>query len=128
MKIYFVGIHNKPGMQPLDSRTWSGKVIDLVIAELGAAAVCVKTNLIDKDYMPELALTEGKKWHTRNTVQPGDIVVLLGGSTYINFAKHLLPENVPVVTALHPASFAVRRDRAEYVQKLVKSIQNVRCA
>ena len=31
---YFVGMHNKPGMKPLDSKTMSGKMIDAVIKEL----------------------------------------------------------------------------------------------
>lgn len=40
-RIIFVGIHNKPGMEPLDSRTKSGKIIDEVIAGLEGRE-CVK--------------------------------------------------------------------------------------
>jgi hypothetical protein len=47
-RIIFVGIHNKPGMKPLDSRTKSGKIIDEVIRGLEGRE-CVKTNLFDCD-------------------------------------------------------------------------------
>ena len=46
----FVGIHNKPGYEALDSRTKSGKVIDKIIARVSAE--CEKKNLYPVDYMP----------------------------------------------------------------------------
>jgi hypothetical protein len=48
MRVIFVGMHNKPGMEPLDSRTKSGKLIDRIINELPID--CIKTNLYDDSW------------------------------------------------------------------------------
>ena len=49
--VLFVGMHNKVGMKPLDSKTMSGKMIDAVIKELPFK--CIKTNLCEVEYFPK---------------------------------------------------------------------------
>lgn len=51
MRVIFIGMHNKPGLQPLCSSTRSGKVIDQIIERVPVA--CVKANLIDGDCIPD---------------------------------------------------------------------------
>lgn len=50
MKIVFVGIHNKPGFNPLDSKTKTGKIIDSSIALINYPVE--KLNLFPVDYLP----------------------------------------------------------------------------
>lgn len=80
MKIYFVGIHNKPGMKPLDSKTKSGKIIDQIISQFPDCE-CIKTNLCDIDYFPidrfEIR-EECQKWNETYGAKEDSIIVLLG--------------------------------------------------
>lgn len=80
MKVIFVGIHNKPGMTPLDSQTRSGKVIDRVIAQLPGVE-CLKSNFIDLDHYPDDAHDVVKyflQWEKRVDYKKEDLVVALG--------------------------------------------------
>ena len=45
MKILFVGLSNKPGAEPFDSKTNSGKVLDKIISSLNHE--CFKRNLVN---------------------------------------------------------------------------------
>ena len=53
MKIIFVGIHNKKGFEPLDSRTKTGNIIDRIIERCDKGFEFEKTNLFDRDEMPK---------------------------------------------------------------------------
>lgn len=91
-KVYFIGIHNKPGMLPLDSKTKTGEIIDKIITELGDEFVCIKTNLFDTDNMvtdKKEILKQNLNWNEKYDLMPEDIVVLLGNDVKNNFmAKH----------------------------------------
>lgn len=82
MRIIFVGIHNKPGMQPLDSKTKSGKIIDEIIKLLHNIDIeCIKINLYDCDYHPTnyiVQLNYQIDWLRKLKPQKYDLVVLLG--------------------------------------------------
>lgn len=118
-RIIFVGIHNKPGYTPLDSRTKSGKIIDEVIAGLPGRE-CVKTNLFDTDKLPEQKYM-GEwvlDWIERVRLHHTDTVVLLGDIVQREFPS--LP--VRIIKAPHPASRHIKRQ--EYISNLIQKIIN----
>lgn len=117
--VFFVGIHNKPGMKPLDSQTMSGKIIDGIIKELPFK--CVKTNLCEIEYMPtdwnqinEAGITWGEKYPRKKT----DIVVLLGAWVHDNFFWN----DCKIVKLPHPASFISRVNKENYIKKAIDKI------
>jgi hypothetical protein len=119
MKVIFVGMHNKPGMQPLDSRTMSGKIIDALIEKLNTE--CVKTNLCDVEYMPKDFLeinNHGIAWHERVKPELNDVVVLLGNWVHKNFWH----DNLNTVKLKHPASCMGRVNKEEYVKNAISVI------
>ena len=84
--VLFVGMHNKVGMKPLDSKTMSGKMIDAVIKELPFK--CTKTNLCEVEYLPKdwLEINQhGIDWGEKYKPKENDIVVLLGKWVHDNF-------------------------------------------
>jgi hypothetical protein len=113
-RIIFVGIHNKPGMEPLDSRTKSGKIIDEVIAGLDGPE-CVKTNLFDANELPEGESLKYLAWDWVNRIKPVhcDVIILLGQGVQAHFVFY--SENI--VKAAHPASRHHKRE--EYIANLI---------
>lgn len=59
VKICFVGIHNKPGKEPLDSTTKTGKVIDRIIEACGEDYEFQKRNLFTGTVFPPKWQREG---------------------------------------------------------------------
>lgn len=49
--VYFIGLHNKPNMMALDSRTKTGKIIDMIISKVELPYK--KLNLFPVDFMPK---------------------------------------------------------------------------
>jgi hypothetical protein len=108
-RIIFVGIHFKTGMEALDSKTKSGKLIDKCIGlidispEQGVRFVCSKTNLINGEsmpdpYNPEL---EAHQWAIREKFDAStDIIVALGKDVQKAFR---IAGFKNVVAADHPA-------------------------
>jgi hypothetical protein len=118
--VLFVGMHNKPGMEPLDSRTWSGKIIDKVIA--GLKNECGKTNLCDVDYLPidtEEINQHNYKWYFKYH-DANSIVVLLGNWVERNFYR----DDKNVVKLNHPSSFICRKNVDSYVQDAISKIKD----
>lgn len=124
-RIIFVGIHNKPGMEPLDSRTKSGKIIDEVIKGLEGRE-CVKTNLFDVDEMPDKKnMLDWDKWVDemvfdwveRTKLYMGDTVVLLGDEVKKYFTIGPLKRKI---TVPHPASRHIKPE--QYIQSLIDKI------
>ena len=114
--IYFVGMHNKPGMLPLGSRSPSGKQIDLIIKELNCK--CVKTNLYDIDYFPneEDKLELAGKWIFRIQPKRHDIIVLLGAEVHKNYI-HTVGK---VIKLPHPSPLYMNKEKkANYVKNAV---------
>ena len=120
MKVYFVGMHNKPGMEPLDSRTISGKMIDAVIKELPFE--CTKTNLCEVEYMPtnwndinEFGIAWGEKYPREKT----DVVVLLGKWVQGNYFWN----DCNIVNLPHPASCMGKDKKEEFVKNAIRLIK-----
>lgn len=102
-RVFFVGIHNKPGKSPLDSSTQTGKFIDGIISLIDKEkAECVKTNLCEKERaaidreIPAL----NKAWIIKYKPRMGDIIILLGLWTQTNFKRSGMYN---YVFATHPA-------------------------
>ena len=106
INIYFVGMHNKPGMKPLDIRTKSGKIINDVIGKLmlGYDVQCFKTNLCELEELPnhpQVIVRESKDFHNRFNLMQDDIVILLGDWVKRNFIKMYAGHFIYLA---HPAS------------------------
>ena len=122
-RVIFVGLHNKPGMKPLDSKTKSGKLIDRIIEKCRRHGMNIlKTNLYDVDYVPE-----GKEkgelafdWIDRVELFKGDIIVLLGAMVHYDFPNLTMDGLIKVA---HPASKRSHADMDEYVEKTFELIK-----
>lgn len=119
--IYFVGMHNKPGMQPLDSRTKTGKLIDKIIYVLQENK-CVKTNLYNTDYRPNIIqkFDLAMDWHHRIKPSPDDIIVLLGTEVHEHYVKTL--EHRKIIKIPHPASRRSHESITGYILYAVEEI------
>lgn len=118
-RIIFVGVHNKPGMEPLDSRTKSGKIIDEVIAGLPGRE-CLKTNLYNTIEIPQTKmerLFHATEWRVKINPTYEDITVTLGLHVHFNFA---LTYPYQIIFANHPASRHIKKD--EYIKELIVKI------
>ena len=122
MKVIFVGMHNKPEMKPLDSKTKTGKVVDRIIAGLNGFE-CQKSNLFEMDYHPE----EKKEiwaanlhWNEKYQPSSDDIIVLLGSWVH----KEFLLTNANIIKVGHPAGFFYRSNKNtdEYVISVISKI------
>lgn len=119
MRVIFVGVHNKPGMYPLDSRTMTGRVIDRIIKELPDGYHCIKSNVFNIDYWPQNQTDELNRqwvenWKERMDYKPTDIVVTLGHCVNGIFRK----TKTPSIKVWHPASVWSTKGKEEYITKL----------
>lgn len=127
-RVIFVGLHNKPGMKPLDSKTKTGKLVDRIIEKCRHHGMNVlRTNLYDVDYLPE-----GKEkgalafnWIERVELFKDDIIVLLGAMVHYDFPLLTLDN---IIKVAHPASKRSHVDMDEYVQKTFDLIKKVSSA
>lgn len=124
-RVIFVGLHNKPGMKPLDSKTKSGKLIDRIIEKCRYHGMnTLKTNLFDvdelpaKDVMPILSFD----WVERVQLFKGDIIVLLGAMTHKYFPP--IPMDYTPIEIAHPASKRSHADMNDYVERTFELIKN----
>lgn len=113
-RVFFVGMHNKPGLQPLDFTTWTGKVIDQIA--LGAPFQTIRTNLANVDFKPEDPAPYAEDWHLVHAATEGDIVFLLGAWVQKNFIRKPGPIYFDVE---HPSAFSVRKNVEAYIAKIV---------
>jgi hypothetical protein len=122
MRVIFVGVHNKPDMLPLDSRTRTGRVVDRIIAELPDFQ-CIKSNLYDIDYFPQNRTLEldnqwVDRWKEMVVLQPDDVVVTLGQCVNEVFRK----ARVRSVKVGHPSAIWSTKGKEEYIQKVYAKI------
>lgn len=121
-RIIFVGVHNKPGMRPLDSKTKSGKLIDRIAEEVYSKSREIKrTNLFDVDYFPKRYEIDGLvlDFIERVELTQHDCVVLLGAYVHKHFPKLLLK----TIKLPHPSSQWSHEDMNSYVKRAVREIE-----
>ncbi len=121
-RIIFVGIHNKPGMDPLDSRTMTGKVIDRIIDQMPIAYECIKTNLCDVETFPVFKdeIREWtRQWHEKYDPDQFDIVVCLGQWVTENL---FLTLNCKKVNLTHPAGVFGPKNKETYIEQSIEKI------
>lgn len=119
-RIVFVGIHNKPGMKPLDSKSKSGMLIDRIITQLNDTT-WIKSNLIDLDYLPNPIdpWQSVSDWIMRTDYNCNtDIVVCLGQDVQ----KTMKPFITNTVNIPHPSIAWSNKSKAVYVQKALEKI------
>jgi hypothetical protein len=132
-KIYFVGIHNKPGMFPLDSKSRSGKIIDRLIINFPDRQ-CIKSNVFNIDYMPterkpELDIQWVENWIDRLQYKHGDIVVCLGQmvvNTFDLWRKTKCPasKRPHLVKAGHPSAVWSHEKQIDYIKTITERIND----
>jgi hypothetical protein len=124
MRVIFVGLHNKPGMKPLDSKTKSGKLIDRIIGELPRKIEVVKSNLFNFDKLPDKSTFHlfRDEWYW--SILPGDddIIVLLGAMTHTEFLSNIRCR--AFIKVAHPASKRSHEEMNEYVLKTTEKIKS----
>ncbi len=122
MRVIFVGLHNKPNMKPLDSKTKSGKLVDRIIEPLRHRGIRVlKTNLYNTDTLPMDSQKDKLRfdWIERVELFKDDIIILMGAMVHNDFPK------IPMITTIkiaHPASKRSHVDMNEYVELTVRKI------
>ena len=122
MNIIFVGLHNKPGCMPLDSKTQSGKRIDAVIENMKGIN-CLKVNLFDVDYMPLGEERQGLiiDFFDRVGICTDDIVVCLGGSVQKYLSNELA---CTVVNVPHPSPLHAKYNLQQYIELVTNKINS----
>lgn len=123
MKVFFVGMHNKPLKAALDSSTMTGKVIDAIINKL--IFECVKTNLCDRDYLPTDPYEINNcciEWQQKCKPAKTDVVVLLGRWVRDNF--YVLPE-FEIINATHPAGIFGPANKQAYIDLMALRIARI---
>ena len=123
MRVIFVGLHNKPKMKPLDSKTKSGRLIDKIIDELPSEIVVQKSNLFNLNGIPniEFFYKSRDEWYNAFLPTSDDIIVLLGAMTQKEFIHN--PQCRGLVKIAHPASKRSHEQMNDYVLKAVEKIK-----
>lgn len=124
MRVVFVGMHNKPGMKPLDSKTRSGKLIDRVIKAMkdeGLNCEYLKTNLYNLDHWPKHNLSQTFEWAQRVEYNGNDIVLTLGQCVYDVFKY----SNIEFIKLGHPSACWSHEKQSEYILRAVGAIKKV---
>lgn len=133
-KIIFVGIHNAPGKTPLDSSTYTGKVVDAIAGGIYQRGI-IKTNLWDQSTHPEInRRTFGQHmghvsdWIKRTDYKHGDAIVCLGDLVYGVFsywrkAECPASERPKLIKITHPSALKARMQKTAYIKEATEIIK-----
>lgn len=114
-KVFFVGIHHKPGMPALSSLTKTGELIDKAIELMNSSDVFkdidfefVKTNLFPDEHLPisyEIqSIRNVRDWIKRVSHAEGDIVVTLGAIVRNEFIRARKVHPIATIISMeHPS-------------------------
>lgn len=109
-------------MKPLDSKTMSGKMIDLIIKQLPCHSI--KSNLCEVEYLPndkKEIWSSNLTWNSKYEPNEDDIIVLLGNWVQKNF----LLTNARIVKLPHPASCMGNVNKENYVKSAIERIISI---
>jgi hypothetical protein len=123
MKIIFIGICNKKGFEPLDSKTPSGQRIDDVVKNFPYHE-CVRMNLFDSFAVPDRHKVDTyiDDFFDRANIKEKDVCVLLGGTVQ----KHLGEElSCKRIYAPHPSPLHARFSHSNYVRLVTDMLNSV---
>ncbi len=122
MIVFFVGLHFKHGFTALDSRTLSGKRIDMIIERLPKDVEAVKTNLHDSFEMPPKHLIGASyiSWNFANNPSKDDVIFLLGGKVLKDFNLR----HKGIVSIFHPAKVMSKAGLEKYVSDAVSIVES----
>jgi len=123
MKVFFVGVHNKPNTPPLCSSTKSGKLIDRIIELLDCKNV-IKTNLYDTETMPNVENKHqlASDWVFKYQPNYKDVIILLGGEVKKSYIRTV----GRVIDIPHPAKFMTYSERLAYINDTAKEINKLK--
>lgn len=125
MKIFFVGMHNKPGKTALDPTTRTGKIINFIISESGFPPEYFrKTNLCNCESMPPVIDMpfHMKTFLERTHPSTGDVFILLGNWVQTYFRA---PIGTTVIRVAHPSSFIGRHHRDLYITDVLAKLWHI---
>lgn len=123
IRIIFVGVHNKPDMEPLDSRTRTGKLVDRVIQRVSEVPnenhLFLKSNLFNIDYFPRERTAAHDfgwidNWKDRVNWTDDDVVVTLGQIVNEVFRK----AKVRCVKTGHPSAVWSHDNQEKYIERV----------
>lgn len=126
-KLFFVGIHKKPGETPLSSNTKTGKIIDSIIDEIYTSlngCEWVKTNLYSMIYIPRTKSVKENFswcWWMENNPSDNDIIILLGNEVKNNFIRRSLKN---IIEVRHPGRLGSKEKQRKYIKEVVQQIKN----
>lgn len=118
-KVIFVGVHYKKGFTALDSKSNSGRLIDLVIEKIGDIET-EKTNIFPTEYLP--VPTERWDYSDQFNLEEGTLYIGLGKIV----REHLRAIGADFLPAYHPG-YPLRKGRRfmfKYVKDLAQAIKN----
>lgn len=123
MKVVFTGIHNKAGLEPLDSSTKSGKLIDRVIACINKANPsigCIKVNLFNSDCIPSNPSADcwREDFFRRAGMMDELVTVVALGNDVRMYVKH----NGSIIYVAHPSSIWSEQNKIAYIGSICKDI------
>ena len=123
-KIIFVGVHNKPGFKPLDSKSKSGILINRCIRALRPKE-CIKTNLFDVDYLPNAIEWESlvMDWHNRIQSNGDDVIILLGSVTQRAWIESTYNLRRNTINVGHPSAVWSNEKKEWYVKNIVEKVR-----
>jgi hypothetical protein len=122
-KIIFVGLHNKPKLQPLDSSTKSGKLIDAIINQI-PERLSIKTNLYNLELIPTDYQTKNLQyifeWMKRARFSKNDDCVVTLGQHVADCFKSI---SANIINLTHPAAIWSNKSMTQYAQQSAFSIK-----
>lgn len=126
LRIFFVGVCNKPGKGPLDITTVSGKMVSKIIAAFPNDEAMeyewVRTNLFDTAVDLNAALggpLAVRNWWRRNEVKDDDLIISLGDIVNSSFRK----AKVKTCKLGHPSRMWLNADqKATYLPRAIEKI------
>lgn len=126
-RVIFVGINNKSGMQPLDSRTKSGQLIDRIIDGLDKTKyIVLKSNLVDENELDKKDLIKNPWFYVKDWIDRTqynfrkDIIITLGNEVYnamYDYFGSLIKLN-------HPSYIWSNENKNSYVDLAIMMISN----
>lgn len=122
-RLFFVGQHNKPGLTPLCSSTYTGAIVDQIIQGLNYPLILTyKTNLCEVEYLPKSLdeiLEFNRLWKERYSPGRSSMIVLLGDWVQKNFQFR----GERILKIPHPGGLRFYTSKARYIEKSVDLIQ-----
>lgn len=134
MKIIFVGLSNKPGKEPFDASTNSGKVVDIIIKQINCD--CFKVNLVNfapldqtgkLRYPTKTEIIQSKAEFLDYTYKINPDLIISFGSIVSNELRKIDFKDIKIIYKQHPSYIYIykRKKLDSYIDDIVAEIKLV---